>query len=47
MLANAALPMAVITLWYAAASVSLAVRRPTQVAAVEPMAAGSTADAYV
>lgn len=46
MLANAALPMAVITLWYAAASISLALRSRTDVGALEPTPVGSTADAY-
>ncbi len=46
MLANAALPMAVITLWYAAASISLAVRPPTDLRALEPAPTGATADAY-
>lgn len=47
MLANAALPMAVITLWYAAASISLAVRRPTDVAMRERKLVSSPAEAYV
>lgn len=47
MLANAALPMAVITLWYAAASISLAVRRPTDAPNIEqgPAEPASTATA--
>ena len=37
MLANAALPMGVITLWYAAASISLTARRPATAPAVAKM----------
>jgi hypothetical protein len=43
MLANALLPMAVITLWFAAASISLCVRRPSpRTTAIDPVLAGVT-----